>query len=67
MLGIAERFLLYYDFPFPQVRLTVEVPPAVCDDCYSRVIKELTKRAKVFVSCNSTFNLILMIWLHLCF
>ncbi|KAL5548482.1 hypothetical protein UlMin_003713 [Ulmus minor] len=33
--------------PNSRVRLTVEVPPAVCDDCYSRVIKEFTKRAKV--------------------
>ena len=32
---------------FVQVRLSVEVPPAVCDDCYKRVISEFMKQAKV--------------------
>ncbi|XP_075486163.1 trigger factor-like protein TIG, Chloroplastic isoform X2 [Primulina tabacum] len=30
-----------------KVRLSVEVPAAVCDDCYKRVLKELMKRSKV--------------------
>lgn len=29
------------------MRLSVEVPEVVCDDCYKRVIKEFTKQAKV--------------------
>ncbi|XP_073025954.1 trigger factor-like protein TIG, Chloroplastic [Primulina eburnea] len=33
--------------PNSRVRLSVEVPAAVCDDCYKRVLKELTKRSKV--------------------
>ncbi|KAL8462450.1 hypothetical protein ACS0TY_033463 [Phlomoides rotata] len=33
--------------PNSRVRLSVEVPAAVCDDCYGRVIKEFTKQAKV--------------------
>ena len=30
-----------------QIRVSVEVPPAVCEDCYRRVMNEFTKQAKV--------------------
>ncbi|KAL1307424.1 hypothetical protein AAHE18_17G031400 [Arachis hypogaea] len=33
--------------PNSRVRLQVEVPPVVCEDCYKRVISEFTKQAKV--------------------
>ncbi|GLT83603.1 hypothetical protein SLE2022_018810 [Rubroshorea leprosula] len=33
--------------PNSRVKLSVEVPDAVCEDCYKRVLNELTKRAKV--------------------
>ncbi|KAJ4725175.1 Trigger factor [Melia azedarach] len=33
--------------PNSRVRLSVVVPPAVCEDCYKRVINELTKQAKI--------------------
>ncbi|KAK2987043.1 hypothetical protein RJ640_004769 [Escallonia rubra] len=33
--------------PNSRVRLSVEVPSAVCDDCYKRVINEFMKQAKV--------------------
>ncbi|GMH25002.1 hypothetical protein Nepgr_026845 [Nepenthes gracilis] len=33
--------------PNSRVRLSVNVPPAVCDDCYRRVIQEFMKKAKV--------------------
>ncbi|KAL6511384.1 hypothetical protein OROMI_034850, partial [Orobanche minor] len=33
--------------PNSRVRLTVEVPAVVCDDCYRRVINEFMKRSKV--------------------
>ncbi|OWM81318.1 hypothetical protein CDL15_Pgr007356 [Punica granatum] len=33
--------------PNSRVRLSVEVPPAVCEDCYRRVMKELTKQSKI--------------------
>lgn len=33
--------------PNCRVRLNVEVPPAVCDDCYKRVLTEFMKQAKV--------------------
>ncbi|MED6125737.1 hypothetical protein PIB30_071561 [Stylosanthes scabra] len=33
--------------PNSRVRLQVEVPPVVCEDCYKRVIIEFTKQAKV--------------------
>ncbi|MED6160984.1 hypothetical protein PIB30_056385 [Stylosanthes scabra] len=33
--------------PNSRVRLQVEVPPVVCEDCYKRVIAEFTKQAKV--------------------
>ncbi|XP_027061615.1 trigger factor-like protein TIG, Chloroplastic isoform X1 [Coffea arabica] len=33
--------------PNSRVRLSVEVPPVVCEDCYSRVIREFMKKAKV--------------------
>ena len=36
-----------------QVRLSVEVPAVVCEDCYQRVIREFTKLAKVFLSYNN--------------
>ncbi|GLT62145.1 hypothetical protein SLA2020_348030 [Shorea laevis] len=33
--------------PNCRVRLSVQVPPAVCEDCYKRVINEFMKQAKV--------------------
>ncbi|XP_030445767.2 trigger factor-like protein TIG, Chloroplastic [Syzygium oleosum] len=33
--------------PNSRVRLSVEVPPVVCEDCYRRVIKEFMKQAKI--------------------
>lgn len=33
--------------PNSRVRVSVEVPAEVCDDCYNRVIKEFMKQAKV--------------------
>lgn len=33
--------------PNSRIRLSVEVPPAVCEDCYKRVMNEFTKQAKV--------------------
>ncbi|MFS7929046.1 putative peptidylprolyl isomerase [Helianthus anomalus] len=33
--------------PNCRIRLSVEVPPIVCDDCYKRVINEFMKKAKV--------------------
>ncbi|XP_048330045.2 trigger factor-like protein TIG, Chloroplastic [Ziziphus jujuba] len=33
--------------PNSRVKLTVDVPSAVCDDCYSRVLNEFMKQAKV--------------------
>ncbi|XP_057765577.1 trigger factor-like protein TIG, Chloroplastic [Salvia miltiorrhiza] len=33
--------------PNSRVKLSVEVPAEVCDDCYRRVIKEFTKQAKI--------------------
>ncbi|CAM8890856.1 unnamed protein product [Rhodiola kirilowii] len=33
--------------PDSRVRLSVEVPPQVCQDCYQRVLKEFMKQAKV--------------------
>ncbi|XP_055823793.1 trigger factor-like protein TIG, Chloroplastic [Solanum dulcamara] len=33
--------------PNSRIRLTVEVPTVVCEDCYRRVIKEFMKRSKV--------------------
>ncbi|KAF9588802.1 hypothetical protein IFM89_016123 [Coptis chinensis] len=33
--------------PSSRVRLNVIVPPAVCEDCYKRVLAEFTKQAKV--------------------
>ncbi|CAH9063841.1 unnamed protein product [Cuscuta epithymum] len=33
--------------PNSRVRLSVDVPPVVCEDCYRRVIKEFTKHSKV--------------------
>ncbi|KDP39196.1 hypothetical protein JCGZ_00953 [Jatropha curcas] len=33
--------------PNSRLRLTVEVPEAVCDDCYSRVMNEFMKQARV--------------------
>uniref|UniRef100_A0A7N0VCP0 peptidylprolyl isomerase n=1 Tax=Kalanchoe fedtschenkoi TaxID=63787 RepID=A0A7N0VCP0_KALFE len=33
--------------PNCRVRLSVEVPPAVCQDCYKRVMREFMKQAKV--------------------
>lgn len=37
----------YVSLCIRQIRLSVEVPPAVCEDCYRRVIKEFMKQAKV--------------------
>nr|AKM76840.1 trigger factor type chaperone family protein [Monsonia marlothii] len=33
--------------PNSRLRLSVEVPPAVCEDCYKRVVEEFQKKAKV--------------------
>ncbi|CAI9088328.1 OLC1v1022633C1 [Oldenlandia corymbosa var. corymbosa] len=33
--------------PNSRVRLSVEVPPEVCEDCHNRIIQEFMKRAKV--------------------
>lgn len=33
--------------PNSRVKLSVNVPPVVCDDCYKRVMRELSKQAKV--------------------
>ncbi|OAY55645.2 trigger factor-like protein TIG, Chloroplastic [Manihot esculenta] len=33
--------------PNSRLKLAVEVPPAVCDDCYKRVMNEFMKQAKV--------------------
>ncbi|KAF3454029.1 hypothetical protein FNV43_RR04474 [Rhamnella rubrinervis] len=33
--------------PNSRVKLTVEVPSAICDDCYSRILKEFMKQSKV--------------------
>ncbi|CAO2835863.1 unnamed protein product [Amaranthus hypochondriacus] len=33
--------------PQSKVRLSVNVPPAVCDDCYKTVMRELSKQAKI--------------------
>ncbi|KAF7144970.1 hypothetical protein RHSIM_Rhsim04G0016400 [Rhododendron simsii] len=33
--------------PNSRARLSVEVPPAVCEDCYKRIIKEFMKMSKV--------------------
>lgn len=33
--------------PSSRVRLSVHVPPVVCDDCYDRVIRKFMKQAKV--------------------
>ncbi|KAF6159184.1 hypothetical protein GIB67_032801 [Kingdonia uniflora] len=33
--------------PNSRVRISVSVPPVVCEDCYKRVLAEFTKRAKV--------------------
>ncbi|OVA20040.1 Trigger factor [Macleaya cordata] len=33
--------------PGSRVRLSVNVPPVVCEDCYQRVLAEITKKAKV--------------------
>ncbi|XP_059441079.1 trigger factor-like protein TIG, Chloroplastic [Corylus avellana] len=33
--------------PNSRVRLSVQVPPAVCEDCYERVMNEFMKQAKV--------------------
>lgn len=39
---------MYFCISFPlQVRLHVEVPSLVCEDCYKRVIAEFMKQAKV--------------------
>ncbi|CAN0917661.1 Trigger factor-like protein TIG, Chloroplastic [Linum grandiflorum] len=43
----AELNLTETEEPNSRVRLGVEVPSEVCDDCYKRVIKEFTKKAKV--------------------
>lgn len=47
-------FLILYNL-FKQVRLNVEVPPAVCEDCYKRVVNEFMKQAKVFLVYLSIF------------
>lgn len=42
-------------FLFIQVKLSVEVPDAVCEDCYKRVLNELMKRAKVLLHFDYQF------------
>ncbi|XP_028066164.1 uncharacterized protein LOC114269095 [Camellia sinensis] len=32
-----------------QIRLSVEVPPAMCEDCYKRVMNEFMKQSKVML------------------
>lgn len=44
-------------FLFMQVRLSVEVPEAVCKDSYKRVLNELMKQVKVLVSFTCEFLL----------
>ncbi|XP_047334453.1 trigger factor-like protein TIG, Chloroplastic [Impatiens glandulifera] len=41
-LGVTER-----EEPNSRMRLNVEVPPAVCEDCYKRVLNEFMKQAKI--------------------
>lgn len=41
------EFWCFKVYPLVQVRLSVEVPAVVCDDCYKRVLNEFMKRSKV--------------------
>ncbi|XLR43147.1 hypothetical protein S83_027807 [Arachis hypogaea] len=41
----AELNVIETQEPNSRVRLQVEVPPVVCEDCYERVISEFTKQA----------------------
>ncbi|CAI0379355.1 unnamed protein product [Linum tenue] len=43
----AELRVTETEEPNSRVRLGVEVPPEVCEDCYKRVIREFMKQAKV--------------------
>lgn len=43
----ADLDVTEFQEPNSRVRLSVHVPPAVCDDCYQRVLREITKQAKV--------------------
>ncbi|KAE9614766.1 putative peptidylprolyl isomerase [Lupinus albus] len=43
----AELKVTQTEGPNSTVRLHVEVPPLVCQDCYKRVIVEFTKQAKI--------------------
>ncbi|CAL0307377.1 unnamed protein product [Lupinus luteus] len=43
----AELKVTQIEQPNSTVRLHVEVPPLVCQDCYKRVIVEFTKQAKI--------------------
>lgn len=36
-----------------QIRLSVEVPPAISQECYGEVLDEFSKKAKVFFSMHS--------------
>lgn len=52
---LLERMTRCYDKLYPtklhafylQVRLSVEVPPVVCEDSYRRVIREFAKQSRV--------------------
>nr|AKM76834.1 trigger factor type chaperone family protein [Francoa sonchifolia] len=43
----AEIQVTETKLPNSRVMLSVEIPPAVCEDCYKRVLNEFTKKAKV--------------------
>lgn len=43
----ADLHVVETQEPNSRVKLSVEVPPAVCLDCYRRVIREISKHAKV--------------------
>ncbi|KAL5735841.1 hypothetical protein ACOSQ2_030629 [Xanthoceras sorbifolium] len=43
----ADIRVIETEEPNSRVRLSVEVPEAVCEDCYSRVINEFMKQAKI--------------------
>lgn len=47
LLFISSTWLVLKFSFFLQLKLAVEVPPAVCDDCYKRVMNEFMKQAKV--------------------
>lgn len=55
--GCLFFVLLKDQYLFVQVKLTVEVPSAVCDDCYSRVLNEFMKQAKVLLDTLNVFSM----------